>query len=213
MGGFGSGNWYRWNKKSTLEEHNRLDIRRIYKSKLLYPGYSFGWQWSIDGKPDGDIRVEIKQDHLFLIYRIRQRGEDWEDVKETVYLSRTSCNYGGNRPWFICPGVKNGRYCGRRVAILYLADKYFLCRHCYGLSYSSQNETELDRMNRKVRKIRQRLSEKIWLKPKRMHQATFDELRHRLIEAEQRADELFCLGAAKIMMRSPSFSFRERYSK
>jgi hypothetical protein len=92
---------------------------------------------------------------------------------------------------------------------LYLADKYFLCRHCYGLSYSSQNETNLDRAYRKRNKLQGRLGGKPCLKPKRMHQATFDKLRHRLIEAVLRADELFRLRASKFLTGTPSF--REKY--
>ena len=212
MGGPGSGTWYRWDRKSTLEEYRRVDIRPIYKNELLYPGSSFSWRWrGSDGKPNGGIRVEIKEGRLLLIYRIRKRGEDWEDVRETVHLSRSDCALGGSRPWFICPGVKDGRNCGRRVAILYGVDKYFLCRHCYGLSNASRNETDLDRAYRKRDKLRARLGGKSCLKPKRMHQKTFEKLRHKLTEAEMRADELLCQGVAKMMTRLP-FS-RERYAK
>ncbi len=45
-------------------------------------------------------------------------------------------------------------------------------------------------MNRKTRKIRARLSEKEWMKPKGMHHTTFDRLRAKLIEAEIMADEI-----------------------
>src|SRR5438067_910854 len=61
------------------------------------------------------------------------------------------------RPYFVCPGVVNGTACGRRVAKLYGAGRYFVCRHCYRLSYASQSEGEWDRAVRRVSKIRQRL--------------------------------------------------------
>ncbi len=182
MGGRGSGDWYRWDKKSYVEDYKRLDIRQLRKKKALHPGYVFSWEWSIDGKPCGDIRVAVKQEHLLLTYRTRQGGEDWKDVEEKVHLTRTNCNYGGTRQWFICPG------CGRRIAVLVSAGTYFLCRRCYDLSYSSQNETELDRMHRKARKIRASLGEKEWLKPKGMHQKTFDRIRRQLYQAERVAD-------------------------
>ena len=47
--------------------------------------------------------------------------------------------------------------CGRHVAVLYGLGLRFLCRHCYQLSYSSQQENASDRMMRKARKIRERL--------------------------------------------------------
>jgi hypothetical protein len=71
---------------------------------------------------------------------------------------------------------------GKQVAVLYGAGKYFLCRHGYDLCYTSQQETEIDRMMRKKRKIRDRLgashnlSMPIWRKPKGMHWKTFDRL-------------------------------------
>jgi hypothetical protein len=92
-------------------------------------------------------------------------------------FDRTSCNYGGQRTWFLCPR------CWQRVAVLYGAGKYFWCRHCYDLTYSSQQESRQDRLMRKARKIRARLgasndfTKPILFKPKNMHQKTFDRLR------------------------------------
>jgi hypothetical protein len=82
------------------------------------------------------------------------------------------------------------------VGILAAASRLFLCRHCYRLKYSSQLETDLERAQRKRDKLRERLGEKEWLKPKGMHQKTFDRLRARLIEAEMRADEIWCMDAS-----------------
>ena len=55
----------------------------------------------------------------------------------------TPCNFGVERPWFVCPGVVNGVACGRRVAILYGPGKYSLCWHCYDLRYESQRENKM----------------------------------------------------------------------
>jgi len=93
-----------------------------------------------------------------------------------IQFDRTPCHFSGHRKWFLCPR------CGKRVAVLYGAGKYFLCRHGYDLCYTSQQETEIDRMMRKKRKIRDRLgashnlSMPIWRKPKGMHWKTFDRL-------------------------------------
>jgi hypothetical protein len=89
-----------------------------------------------------------------LSYRHRRGlGGEWEDVEEPISLKWTPCNFGGERPWFICPGAR----CGRRVAILYGPGKYFLCRHCYDLRYESQREDKPHRALRRAQKIRQRL--------------------------------------------------------
>lgn len=187
MGGKGSGNWYRWNRKEMVEDYKTLDVRSLHKEKLLHPGTFFTNRWCINNKSIGDISVHTSQNQLILSYRYRHSDEEkWETVEEPIKLTWTPCNYGGKRPWFICPGVVNGRYCGRRVAILYDAGKYFLCRHCYGLAYASQNETEFDRVCRKMRKIRGQLGvsmnllEPVRNKPKGMHWKTFKRLRNEL---------------------------------
>jgi len=45
-------------------------------------------------------------------------------------------------------------------------------------------------MNKVAWKLCERLGEKEWLRPKGMHQTTFDRLRARLIEAEMMADDI-----------------------
>ncbi len=78
--------------------------------------------------------------------------------------------------------------CWKRVAVHYAAGKYFFCRHCYDLTYSSKQESRPDRLMRKAQNIRQRLggsanlSELFPWKPKNMHWKTYYRLRE---EAEQ----------------------------
>jgi hypothetical protein len=65
---------------------------------------------------------------------------------------------------------------------LYCASKRFLCRQCYGLNYSSQNEVYADRMIRKARKLRSKLGASMDLqrpiseRPHGMYRATFERL-------------------------------------
>ena len=61
-------------------------------------------------------------------------------IQQRVPIRLTACHLGGVRPWFVCPVYCDGRYCGRRAAILYSAGELFACRRCYGLSYASQQE-------------------------------------------------------------------------
>ena len=116
-------------------------------------------------------------------------GGEWEEVKETVPLEWTPCNFGGGRPWFLCPGAG----CGQRVAVLYGPGRYFLCRHCYDLGYESQRENKMHRALRKAQKIRERLggtanmTEPFPEKPKGMHWRTYERLCARLWNLEGEA--------------------------
>jgi hypothetical protein len=62
------------------------------------------------------------------------------DANYRVPITTTLCYFGGRRHWFICPLQTNGRYCGKRVGILYHNGGYFGCRSCLNLTYSSKNE-------------------------------------------------------------------------
>jgi hypothetical protein len=151
MGGLGSGNRYRFSKKTTTEECQTVDIRYLRRNGLLSPGWGFSLSWSRAGRETGSIRAVVYRDHVILSYRHRSGlGGEWEDVEEPVSLEWTPCNFGGERPWFLCPRA----ICRRRVAIVYGRGKYFLCRHCYDLFYQTQREDKNDRALRRARKIR-----------------------------------------------------------
>ncbi len=184
MGGSGSGNWYRWSKRA-VEDCQSVDVRRWHRERLLQPGTSLSVTWTdASGQKTAEIRVHVSFESVRLVYRFQSVGEsEWQDVEETVPLDRTHCNYGGVRPWFRCPGIVNGSHCSRRVAILYCAGRYFLCRHCYSLAYESQREHRSSRLVRKAQKIRRRLggepgfSYPFPAKPKGMHWRTYQGLR------------------------------------
>ena len=66
-----------------------------------------------------------------------------EAMDYQVSVTTTPLPWGGLRWWFICPLTVNGCYCGRRVGKLYLppGGRYFGCRRCYDLTYTSCNES------------------------------------------------------------------------
>jgi hypothetical protein len=192
MGGPGSGRWYRWHAKDTVEGCRRLDVRDWQRRGLLRPGMWFSWSWwDGDGRQVASINVQVEQGRVLLVYRIRRQGEDWQDVEEPVALVWTPCHYGGQRPWFMCPGVVQGRICRRLVAILYGAGRYFLCRLCYDLVYTAQREDRATRLISKAQKIRRRLGGSASLiapfpeKPKGMHWHTYSELYLKARRAEE----------------------------
>jgi hypothetical protein len=191
MGGEGSGNWYRFDKKTTIAECHSVDVRYLHREGLLKPGRWFSLRWSRADRETGSIRGVVegaeRPEQVILLYRYRGGlGGEWEDVQERVSLDWTACNFGGERPSFMCPGTG----CGRRVAILYGPGKYFLCRHCYDLVYESQRENEMHRALRRAQTIRERLRGSANMtkpfpdKPKGMHHETYWRLREEHDEAE-----------------------------
>jgi hypothetical protein len=191
MGGVGSGNWYRFDKKTTTGECHNVDVRYLHREGLLEPGRWFSLRWSQAGRLTGSIRCAVegndRPERVLLLYRHRSGpGAEWEDVLKPVSLNRTACNFGGERPWFVCPGAG----CGRRVALLYGLGSYFLCRRCYDLVYESQRENGITRALRRAQAIRERLEGSANMtkpfpeKPKGMHWRTYERLRWEHDEAD-----------------------------
>ena len=172
MGGPGSG---RRGGRDVTADYRRLDVRQLQRARVLTPGWRGGWCWYRRGEKWAEINIEVGEASIQLRYRATDRGE-WRDFDYKVGLVRTGCNYGGERPWFLCP------HCGRRVAILY-GGAVFACRHCRGLAYEVQREDLMDRIARRADAIRERLRWEAGIlnpdgwKPKGMHWRTFWRLK------------------------------------
>ena len=195
MGGLGSGNRYRFGTKDAVEEYCALDVRKLSREGMLDPGYRGSLTWWYGERKVSSIVLLAEHGRVVLKYRHRRGGrlgDEWEDVEQPVYLTWTPCNLGGKRPWFVCPGVVGGRYCGRRVAILYSAGPYFLCRHCYDLTYRSRQASDRLGPLHKARRIRQRLGgsanlmEPFPARPKGMHWSTYLRLCQDCTNAEMK---------------------------
>jgi hypothetical protein len=182
MGGPGSGQWYRWQgTRTTLEEVYRLDVRWLHRHGYL-DGRPHGVTWSRGERQAGALLLALQPEGVVLTYRCRVGGGDWESVRQIVTLDWTPCHYGGERPWFRCVG------CQRRVGVLCGYGRLFLCRHCYRLPYTSQHETWLDRLSRKLGKLQDRVGHQYSRKPKGMHWRTWKRLRDQTLDAEMTRD-------------------------
>ena len=188
MGGYGSGRWYRWDKRTTLEEVHRLDVRWLKRQGYLQPGVIAPVTWHREGRDSGSITLLCDGTALTLSYRHRVQSGDWQEMTQPVALDWTPCRYGGERPWLLCPG------CSRRVAVLALYRACFWCRHCHRLPYASEQEGLIDRLWRQIRKLGQSVgatpdeSPWMWRKPKRMHWDTFEQKVARAQELEMLRD-------------------------
>src|SRR5919202_5080265 len=97
MGGEGSGNWYRFDKKTTTGECHSIDVRYLHREGLLTPEGWFTLRWSRAGRQTGSIRGVVegneRPERLLLLYRhLSGPGAEWEGVNEPVTLDWSTCN-------------------------------------------------------------------------------------------------------------------------
>jgi hypothetical protein len=189
----------------TVEMCRSIDVNRLHKAGVLAPGWSGGWNWTRDGEQVASIGIRGGRDKIVLVYRWKQTGTDWQDVVEPIRIFWRSCRFGGERPFFECPGVVNGIACNRAAVKLHSAGRYYLCRRCYRLTYASRNEDSCDRALRRANKIRMRLGGEpgyeamIPRRPKGMWRKTYDRLFEAVIENASRAEERLTRMAAILL--------------
>lgn len=166
--------------KDTVESQLDLSIKSMKRLGMLRPGYhgSLIWRSCKTKEEKSRISVTCQPHKLILSYKSRSYGQDWESVRDTIYLAETNPNYGGSRYWFICPS------CQARRTNLY-GGKYFRCRICRDLCYESQLESGWNLIMSRMYKIRHRLGDYNGLdhwfppKPKGMRWKTYNALQER----------------------------------
>jgi hypothetical protein len=150
MGGYGSGRWRDHTKKDTVEDCRFLDASRWMREEILCAGIrrwgSWIWRNAQTGEQTASIGYEVNTTdmavpwvRLYYTFTASQVNIDYR-----VRLQITFPNFGGLRWWFICSLSVNGGACQRRVSKLYLppGGRYFGCRHCYDLTYTSCQESD-----------------------------------------------------------------------
>lgn len=140
MGGLGSGNWYRWGgRKATVEESLSLGVAD-FRDRLHPHAGTFTWTYSAGHKASIGYFVTWDNDGPTVTLHYQCRGEI--DVRIPIRLQATYPALGGQRWWFTCPLIVNGRACNRRAGKLYLppGGRYFGCRVCHRLTYVSAQE-------------------------------------------------------------------------
>jgi hypothetical protein len=140
--------------RQQAEGSNRISIFFLKKHGYLHKDFSrnsgnIKWTYGMSGN-ENSIGFAIIRDNwgtpeektfIELTYTNTSRWDGGKsDMNYRVELTTTPCNLGGKRYWFICPLSKNGRYCGRRVGVIYSIGKWFGCRHCGEIAYQSQFE-------------------------------------------------------------------------
>jgi hypothetical protein len=159
MGGPGSGNRYHWHrptKKTTVEDGLSIDANRWMHEGILRAGVrrSGTWTWTYPRRGKFSVNYEVSTLDLSRPFVCLSYAWTWAGSKEpqsaryAVELTTTHPRFGGLRWWFVCPLLRRGVPCYRRVGKLYLPPqaRYFGCRQCHDLTYRSvqQHDKRVD---------------------------------------------------------------------
>jgi hypothetical protein len=114
----------RQQEKDVAEESKKISIFWLNERNLLggYRNGTISWTWGEDLNTKNSISILTNTDEGYfeLIYtQTNYYGEEKRKMNYRHGLVSTPCNFGGVRYWFICRLSRNGRYCGRRVGVLY----------------------------------------------------------------------------------------------
>lgn len=151
MGGYSSGR-YRTRNRGAVEQCLRLDMRQLRRHGFVRPGAraSGQWAWSRGGERTGAISLTVDladPDNGFVQLDYSVGGEP---RTRRVSIEAAPCRYGGRRFYFRCPQD------GRRCEVLCCVGGEFASRQRHRLTYYSQSETPLDRLQRATGKAEAR---------------------------------------------------------
>jgi hypothetical protein len=203
MGGYGSTRWLGQQTRLDTDGLLKLDIRVLRRQGALQPGALSNQTWTRWGECVGMVNTFTSHSGgaLILSYIIVRDGRAPEDIRETVILEATPCIFGGKRTWFRCPG------CSSRRSGLFSVEGRFRCRRCHDLAYTATRQDELDRADRRVRQLQERLGFVegyhcfIPPRPDGMHRSTYRRLSLQLREAIDHRDRLFADAMQTMVVR------------
>lgn len=127
-------------ERDLVTQHASMDIRELkgfqdsHDLKVTQKG---GKANSDNLFKDSPLTNALMQDDEVELHFLNGGKRKAEIKVVCVTLSWSDCHFGGQRPWFLCPGRENNP-CWRRVGKLYVIGNSLLCRHCGELVYESQ---------------------------------------------------------------------------
>lgn len=188
---------HRRRRRPKCEQFLRLDIRALTRQGLLQSGKDADLEMvSHDANHAAVVHLLTKDEGIELFYDLGDGSNKPPRITCFVRVERTSCRYGGSRPWFRCPR------CDSRRAVLFgfASDGRFGCWSCIDVVYTSQDERKIERLWRRQAKLERSLVDG-YRKPKSMRWSTFAEIckQHEAVLAKQ--NRLFCDGARTLMRR------------
>jgi hypothetical protein len=140
MGGFGSGMWYRFRRKRTVEESLTLAAGDFKDHLNTRASGTFTWIWPAGHQ--AQVGFQVSWDVCGPIVTLNYQWSDGEIIRTAVRLQSTATNFQGRRWWFTCPLAFGDIKCKRRAGKLHLppGSRFFGCRLCHNLTYRSSRE-------------------------------------------------------------------------
>jgi hypothetical protein len=127
--------------KTEIEECRRIEVWWLLRDIKKKGGYkNTNISWTNGGNINVVVNLIEPNSYAQFIYAVTPYGGEKKSIDYKSQLVTTNCNLGGKRYWFICPLVKQGVSCRKRVGVLYMDGDYFGCRDCYELTYASRNK-------------------------------------------------------------------------
>jgi hypothetical protein len=143
LGGRGSGR-RPYSKRATVQARRSLRIGHLQRLGC-FAGRTIERQWNHNGEVVAGITIGYAGPLLNTSYRVRDDSGAWRTMKDRIGVQWKPCNFGGVRPYFVCPGLWTS-ICGRHVTHLYEAGFQFRCKDCHGLTYASRRASSDQRI-------------------------------------------------------------------
>lgn len=176
---------------------NRLVMTGVIKKGV---GQSGTWVWtdSETGEKKSSIGYEsnawdLGDAYLRVQYTLTESGKAMD---YNIPLIATKAHFGGVRFWFKCPLT------GRKVTKLFLpyGATVFACRQAYRLKYASQSQGYFDRViNKKWKIVRKTGGYDYPVKPKGMHDKTFEKVLDKYWAQEELCNRMLAYKLGKLM--------------
>ena len=173
MGGLGSGKGTRrtaWrSKKRDISSLPEIPVSKLMHTHRGCPNNQFIW---------GKLKCKVYPSWILL-----EHDEKLPLDVSKIEISAFPCHYGGYRYYGLCPA------CNRCIKSLYVLDGTIpICRFCLGMVYSSQNATFSYRLYRQLKSVKNKLNNDEWTKPKWMRKKTFEQLRAKVSELDEKRE-------------------------
>jgi len=136
----------RWSTRLLVERCRAVDVESMQRDGVFGSPWGTSWKFLwLDASGNADAYLDyavFRSEGLWL-----QLGRELRDHGRAIQLAgelrirvtSTRPHFGRRRFWFLCPFVRDGKACGRRVGRLYLppGEQFIGCRICPNLIHES----------------------------------------------------------------------------